>query len=149
MSGSWPGRELPLQSTQTRARTQTGALNLTPSPSLARNNGRQNAGKFYLLNVDTSLFVMAFQSKWDNDSLCIGQTAQAIYIRGQCGTALHCRAEDSLEPNGKVMRKAAKVWGDRRDSNEDMSHVMSMCSINIRFALMYMTNKFIDHLLKV
>lgn len=55
---------------KTRARTQTGALNFSSVTNCCQEQRTANAGKFYLLNVDTSLFRIAFQSKWDNGGLC-------------------------------------------------------------------------------
>lgn len=97
MTGSWLQAcrgELLLQSTQTWARTQTGALNLTLSPSLP---GTMGGICWKILPPHCWHFSFSECRSSQNRTMtaCVGQTAQTNHIREQCGT--HCRAVNSQE----------------------------------------------------
>lgn len=140
MSGSWlsaPGGELPLQKHSDSGSDPSGCPEFSSVTCSAKEQPTTNAGKFYLLDVDTSLVLMLFSPN-GTMTACVGQTTQTIHSREQCGTAV-AGWNGSLEPRN-VMKKLQRLGGGRRkiedtDLHLGRSHMTSMHSLDIRFAL--------------
>lgn len=116
---------------KTRARIQTGALNFSSVTSRCQEQRTANAGKFYLLNVDTSLFRIAFQSKWDNDGLCRANSTsnphQATVWESSAGRRISSRAWKCADKAPRV-RETDEIIDF--DLSSGKSHRTSMQSLS-------------------